>query len=185
MTDADVEIQIKSLLDSRIAASAPFSALVAQSYQPTQQGAPLQATVLFSRIAARRYGFQGVKYVYNSGPDDFTKTESWYLQATYQINALITQNPNDVASLNAYDVVDFCAGALQLQETRATFLLAGIGIQRIADIRNPRFKDDSDRFAMDPSFDFVLTYQNDIVTTISAATVTGIANAVPDDPEVP
>jgi len=172
MNDADVETAIKSVLDAALVTS--FSTVVvAQSFNPTTQGAALAPMVLFTKIAARRYGFQGRKYAFNAGPVDFTKTEGWYLEATYQVNTLIRQDAVDPASLNAYDVIDFCAATLQTLETRATLLALGIGIRRVTDIRTPRFLDDSDRYNMDASFDFVLTYQNTLTSTVPGAGVDG------------
>ncbi len=178
MIDADIQKAIKSILDTGLPAAGIANAVIAQSYNPTTQGPPLAPVVLFTKIFSRRYGTQGRKYVYNPGSGDFTKTETWYVADTYQINSLMNQDPVDDSSLNAYDVVGTCAGILQTSETRQTLLAQGIGIRRITDLQTPGSLDDSDRYNMDVSFDFVLTYQNTLASIVAEAGVDGIVTAV-------
>lgn len=178
MIDGDVQKAIKSILDAGFIAQG-LTVTVAQTYNPTTQGVPLVPVVFFTKILAVRFGAQGQKYEYNGGNDSFDKTESYYLKATYQINAVISQNISDPDSLNAYDVVDLAAAILQTAETRDTLRAAGIGIERITDIRTPNYLDDSDLYKIDPSFDFVLSYQNTIASTVNKAAVNGTVSAVP------
>lgn len=176
MTDSEIEVVIMSIL------SAEFTDLAAtvevlQSYNPRSQGPPLAPVVTFQKLFARRVGFQGRKEVYDSGDDEFDATESWFLRATYQVDTFITPNVA-VGALNPYDIADLCAGALQSREARQTLLASGLGIQRITDIRTPKSMDDSDRFQMNASFDFDLTYQNTRVSIVPPATVTGTVTRV-------
>ena len=179
MTDSEVTIAIKGVLDTAIGASS-FFAEVTQSYNPTMQGPTLNPLVVFTKISARRYGFQSQKAVYDSNRDEFDQTSSWYLRATYQVNVLMNQDVSDISSLNAYDVVDFCAGILQTRETRQAFLVTGtgIGIDRITDIRLTPVLDESDRYNLDPSFDFVLSYQNSLTSVVPSASVTVTTNRI-------
>lgn len=178
MIDADVETAIKLVLDTGLT-SAGISAIVAQSFNPTTQGASLLPNVIFTKITARRFGFQGQKYTRIPGvPDTYSKAEVYWLRPTYQLSGFMNQNPVDPNSLNAYDVLDTCAAILQSEEGRATFKLAGIGIDRISDVRTPRTLDDSDRFNMDANFDFVLSYRNELTTIIPSAQVVGVTERV-------
>ncbi len=178
MIDGDVERVIKAVLDAGLTA-ASISAVVLQSYNPTRQGTPSEATVVFTKITARRFGFQGRKYVYVPGaPGTFSKTEPYFLRPTYQISALLDQDPTDLNSLSAYDVIDICAAVLQSTESRATFLAAGIGIDRITDIRTPKSIDDSDRHNVDASFDVTLSYKSELTSVVPEATVTGTLERV-------
>jgi len=174
---AVVETAIKSVLDAGLLANS-ITATVQQANQPTQQGAPFAPIVLFTNLFSKRFGYQSKKLVHAS--PDFTKTEAWYLEATYQFNALMNQNPNSPVSLSAFDVIDICAAILQTDETRDTFLATdtGIGIQRITDIRVTPIQDDSDRWVKDPSFDVVLSYRNTLTNTVPEATVSGIIERV-------
>lgn len=178
MIDADIETQIKSVLDAGIAA-ASLSVPVSQSFQPTRQGAPLEPNVVFTKIFARRWGHQAPKFTLIPGaPNTFQKAETYYLRATYQVSGLMNQDPVDPASLNAYDVLDICAAFLQSEDGRATFKAAGIGIDRISDILTPRSLDDSDRFNMDASFDFVLSYKQERISIVSEAAISGTIERV-------
>lgn len=178
MIDADVQRAIKSVLDTGLA-TAGFTVLVTQSFQPTRQGAPLIPAVVFTKIATRRFGFQGQQYVLVTGnPDTFQKTEVQYLRPTYQLSGLMNQNPVDSNSFTAYDVLDACAMILQSAEGRAAFKLVGIGIDRVTDIREPHSLDDSDRFTADVSFDFTLSYRNELASIIPSAGVEGTIDRV-------
>lgn len=178
MIDAVVQTAIKSVLDTGLA-GASITATVAQSYQPTRQGAPLNPVVVFTKIAVRRFGWQGQKLTLIPGvPNTFTLDEPYYLRATYQVSGYMNQNPLDPSSLNAYDVLDICAATLQSMAGVATFFAAGIGVDRISDIRTPRSLDDSDRSIMDVNFDFVLSYKNTLTSVIPEATVDGAIDRV-------
>ena len=178
MIDADIETQIKSVLDAGLAA-AGITAIVSQSFQPTRQGAPFLPNVVFTKLFARRYGHQAPKFTLIPGtPDTFQKAETYYLRATYQVSGLMNQDPVVPDSLNAYDVLDICAAFLQSEEGRATFKAAGIGIDRISDIRTPRSLDDSDRFNMDASFDFVLSYKQERISIVPEAAISGTVGQV-------
>lgn len=178
MNDADVETQIKSVLDTGLAA-ASISALVSQSFQPTRQGAPLVPNVAFTKLFARRWGHQAPKFTLIPGsPNTFRKAETYYLRATYQVSGLMNQDPVAPDSLNTYDVLDICAAILQSEEGRATFKAAGIGIDRISDIPTPRSLDDSDRFNIDASFDFVLSYKQERISIVLEAAISGTIERV-------
>ena len=173
MIDADVQRTIKAVLDTGLAANS-ITATVQQGYQPTTQGAPLDPVVIFEKISARRYGWQGRKYTRIPGdPDTFTLDEPYFLRPTYQVTGFMNQDPVDPQSLTAYDVLDLCAAILQSEAGLATFKAAGIGIDRVSDIRTPHLLDDSGRSIMDVNFDFVLVYENSLTSVIPSATVAG------------
>lgn len=178
MNDSEVQVAIKSVLDTGLALVG-ITATVQQSFQPDRQGAPFNPVVVFTKIGARRYGFQGRKNTLIPGdPNTFDQKEVYYLRPTYQVSVLANQDPVDPDSLTAYDVGDKCAAILQSTAGRATFQAAGIGIDRISDIRTPNTLDDSDRFTEDVNFDFVLSYLNTLTSVIPEAGVTGTINRV-------
>lgn len=169
MIDADVQTAIKAVLDARLPV-AGITASVEKAYQPTTQGASLQPVVAFTKITSHRFGFQGPKYVLDPGPPvTFNKREIYYSRATYQLSGLMNQDDSDPASLNAFDVLDICASILQSQEGRAIFAAADIGVDRVMDVRTPHSLGDSDRFQMDASLDFILSYKNQLVSVVPGA----------------
>jgi hypothetical protein len=79
-----------------------------------------------------------------------------------QVGALSVNDPNQ---LTAFDIVDRAASTLQSESARQAFLAAGLGILLITDLRAVHFVDDRGRHEMSPSFDFVLTYEQDFGDT--------------------
>lgn len=173
MTDADVETVIKSVLDTGLAA-ASISAVVSKSFQPTRQGAPIQPNIVFTKLFDRRWGHQAPKLTLVPGvPNTFEEAETQYIRDTYQATGYMDQDPVDPASLNAYDVLSRCAVILQSRAGRTTFKAAGIGIDRITDVRAPKSLNDSDRFQIDASFDFVLSYKQEFISIVPEAAIDG------------
>ncbi len=93
-------------------------------------------------------------------------TETEQYETTFQISALATQDPSNINSLTASDILNYIAGILQSRATIATFEAQGVGILNVQDVRNPYFKDDRDLNEASPNFDFTLTHKNAIVTTM-------------------
>lgn len=86
--------------------------------------------------------------------------------STFQLSGLSTQNPSNIESLTASDIVNLGAYVLQNQQTIAAFEAQGVGILAIQDIRNPFFSDDRQRYEASPSLDFTITHKQTIITTI-------------------
>ena len=167
--EGDIQRAIKSTLEDGLTNNGFPDVKVKQNFQPTKQGAPSTPFVFFTQIAVHRYGYQGRKLVYNVGNDEFDKTESQWIEATYQINAEIDQDITDSNSANSFDVVSLCAMILGSDEGRALFRAANIGIERITDIRTPKFLDGNDQNKQEPSFDFILTYNQSINSVVLVA----------------
>lgn len=169
MISGDVAKVIKSILTDGFFDQGHSDIKVKQNFQPTKQGAPSTPTIFFTRITIPRYGHQGRKQVFNAGNNNFDKVENYWLTPTYQINAQIRQDITDEDSLDAFDLVDLAAAILQTAETRQTFLSSGIGIERITEIRYTQPLNDSDEYEPEPSFDFVLSYNQTIISTVPVA----------------
>lgn len=138
---------------------------VKQSYQPTMQGINTNPTVYFFKVANKRYGFLGRKDVWNPLTSTMVHTESQYVETTFQVAALVTQNPKNTNRPTASDLVNDVASIMQSDKTRDILNKRGVGILRVMDIRNPYFFDDKDNFEASPSFDFTLQFLNDRVST--------------------
>ncbi len=125
-------------------------------YQPTQQGTNTGPTVYFHKIRDKRYGFLKRDDTYSGGV--MTHTEIQQYETTFQVSALVIQNPL-VISFTASDLVNIVAMIMQSDYTRIQLFNGGVGIYRVTDIRNPYFVDDKGRYEASPSFDFTLTHQ--------------------------
>lgn len=140
---------------------------VKQAYQPTQQGTPVENTVLLHKIGDHRYGYPLRKDEWipdTDGSGVMTHTESQWYETTFQIDALAIQSPSNVTSLTASDIVNYVAAILQSDTALGALKAQGVGILRITEIRNVPFVDDRDRFEYHPSFDFTLTHEQVIIS---------------------
>lgn len=132
---------------------------VKQAYQPTQQGVNTNATVYFFKVSDHRYGWVGRVNTWNADTGQMIYTETQNYETTFQINALVIQDPKTPNQYTASDLVNTVAQIMQSASTVQTLIDSDVGIYRITDIRNPYFMDDKDRFEASPSFDFTLTHK--------------------------
>jgi hypothetical protein len=153
------------IIQAGLVADGFTTTVVKQSNQPTQQGIPTAPMVFFTKIFNRRFGFLRRADVWNTMTSQFDHTESQYYETSFQVSALVLQNPSDLTIPTASDLVNEVACILQSSATLNTLNNAGVGILRISDISNPYFVDDRDNFEASPSFDFVLVYLNERVST--------------------
>ena|ERR1700722_7123100 len=133
--------------------------IVRQSNQPTQQGANSGQVVYFYKIGDYRYGFPGYHTYFDLNNLLMKQTYLQHYETTWQINAMAIQDPSNVDSLTASDLVNIVSEILQQDSTVIQFANNDIGILRITDVRNPYFVDDKDNFEASPSFDFTLSHK--------------------------
>jgi hypothetical protein len=164
MLDNQLISLIKSTLQTGLTAIGQGSIVVKQAYQPTQQGTNISPTLYLSKIMDMRFG--AVERTHEWDADNLIEvyTETQRYITTFQVNALATQNPSNTASLTASDIVNYAAAVLESLGTIQLLRAQGVGIFKIGQIRNPYFKDERDRFEASPSFDFVLSHNQVIVS---------------------
>lgn len=150
---------------------------VRQLYQPRMTGTPSGPFIGLSNQPMRRYGFLKRKDEWvpevglTPGFERHTETQKWV--AIFQANAQWKQDPEaaDFATVpTAGDLARRASSILQSDKNRELLRLAGIGIERITDVREPGFKDDSDEFEYSPSFDFTVNFDQADVTEIDVIT---------------
>lgn len=139
--------------------------VVKQSNQPTQQGIPTAPMVFFTKIYNKRFGFLRREDRWDTLTNSFVHVESQYYETSFQVSALVLQNPSNLSIPTASDLVNEVASIMQSSATLDTLNNAGVGILRITDITNPYFTDDRDNFEASPSFNFVLIYLNERAST--------------------
>ena len=151
---------------------------VSQWYQPRVVGAPPAGVlcVLLSNVGNHRYGFLGRQDVWDQVAGQETHTERQAMQKTIQVTGQFKPlaPPNPLPDYDASDVTKLAATILASDAGRAQLKAAGFGIERITDIRQPYFKDESDQFEQVPSFDFTLDYTAIETTTTPVVTSTEI-----------
>lgn len=158
MTDNDIFKLIIGIIRASLTAQS-ITAQVRQANQPRQQGTPTENTVLIQKLYNKRYGFMFRSDVWDDAAEVIVHTEKQWIEATYQIDALAIQDPNDSTLLTASDLINVVAQIMQTDSTLVALRTQNVGIYRITQIRNPYFTDDKERFEASPSFDFTVTYE--------------------------
>lgn len=171
MTDNELIALFLPIINTGLAANGFTDVVVLQSNQPTQQGIPTGPAVYFTKISNRRYGFLGTYDKWDSDNGTMVHTEVQPFESTYQVSALVLQNPKTPTQYTASDLVNEVAAILQSEKTVMTLASSNVGVLRISDIGNPYFVDDQDQFEANPSFDFTLTYRNVRVSTTAPITL--------------
>jgi hypothetical protein len=133
--------------------------LVAQSYQPQQQGVAIEPTAYIEIVSSTRVGMTGKEDYYDEDEEAEIHRETQVMITTFQLSALATQSPTSTTQYTAEDIVNLIAMILQNATTIATLEAAGCGILLGRTTRNPKFIDDRGRFEASPSLDFGITHK--------------------------
>lgn len=167
MLDNQLIALFRPIIISGLTAAGVTGVSVVQSNQPTEQGVSTNATVYFTKISDVRYGFMRSNTVLNrlTNLTELHQIQSY--ETTFQIEALAPQDPA-VISLTASDIVKLVADILQQDDAINTLNLAGVGVLRITDVRNPYFIDEHEEYEASPSFDFTLAHTQEYIKTVPA-----------------
>jgi hypothetical protein len=138
---------------------------VKASYQPTQQGTENVPVVYFYKVFDRLYGFLHRYDYWDSNASQEVHTETQVYETTFQIMAYAQQDPANINSVTASDYANIVASILQSDSSRETMQASDVQILRVTDVRNLSMINDQDQFQYVPSFDFVLTHEQSVVTT--------------------
>ncbi|MCD1124811.1 hypothetical protein LPW36_01970 [Jinshanibacter sp. LJY008] len=163
MKENELKILFRRVLLSGLAAK-NIIADVEQGYQPTQQGINPQPTIFFYLIHNHRYGSPKRTDKYDRDNNVIIHTETQWWESQFQISAISHQDPQDITSLTAGDLVSAASTILQSERGLAELKEGGAGIYRITDVKTPYFKNDRDQSEQLPMFDITLTHKDIHVT---------------------
>lgn len=166
MQDNDLIKVFLPIITAGLTADGFEDVVVQQSNQPTQQGINTAATVYFFKMSNKRYGFLGRSNEWDSLNDIMVHTETQKVETTFQISALVLQDPNNPDQYTASDLVNEVASIMQSDQTLDILNQNEIGILRITDVSNGYFTDDMDNFEAVPSFNFTLVYYDTRVSEV-------------------
>lgn len=166
MIEADIWRALIVVLRTGLDGQGLTDVTIHQAYQPIKQGPDSARSIYLHKITSSRVGHQGRKHTYNPGNGNFDEVEKYWLAVTFQLMPLVSQDIEDENSITAYDVADLCAAILQTGAARKSLLDAGISIEKIGQIPVGFSIDDKDQFDLDPSFDFVLLYEQTLSSTV-------------------
>lgn len=167
MLDYQLITPIISIIKAGLTAQ-NITAGVKQAYQPTQQGTPSGPTVFVFKLFDHPYGFVGKQDKYDSQTGNMVHTETQTYESHFQISTLSTISPTSLTGLTSSDLANYVAAFLRSDSAKETLRSAGIGIERITEVRNPYFTNDREQNQASPSFDFVLTHKQVIITQVPA-----------------
>ena len=157
MNDLALYTLIKAVIEAGLAANDLSDIVVAQNFQPTQQGANFERTVYMHKIADNRYGFPLKKDEWQT--DKMVHTEAIQMETTFQVSARVLADPADVTALTASDVANIVAQIMQSDVALAAFKAQNVGIYRVTALRQIYLENDYGRNEVEPSFDFTLTHK--------------------------
>lgn len=142
---------------------------VSQKMQPTQQGITTDPQVYFQKLFDIPFGYAEVTHSPDpSGEYQMIEREEQAMQTTFQISAMVIQNPADLTIPTASDVVLFVRSFLMARETVRLFIKSGANVLRVGDVQNPYFQDDRSLNEASPSFDIVITHSRVIENRIGS-----------------
>ncbi len=172
MNDSQLFAIIISSVNSMRAEAGIPDLLVKQTFQPTQQGVNTLPTAYLFKIGDRRYGYPDFTEIWDAENSVMRHQTTQRYESTFQFSALATQNPKTPDQFTASDILNRVAYILQSSTIVATLEAQGIGVLRVMDIRNPYFTDDRSRNEASPSFDFIITHKQIILSTSPIITKT-------------
>lgn len=166
MIEADVWRALIAVLRTGLDDQGFNDVTIHQAYQPIKQGLDSARSIYLHKIISRRVGHQGRSHVYNAGNGNFDVQEKNWRAVTIQLMSSVTQDITDENSLTAYDIADICSMILQSMKTIKELKIHGLSTEIIRDINQTFPLDDKDQFDLDPSFDFVLLYEQTLSSTV-------------------
>jgi hypothetical protein len=134
---------------------------VKQGYQPTTQGR-LDKCIYFWALPDIPEGWQYRKHKADEG-GQISTTETQIIATSYQMGALIPDDPSDADQKTAKDITVLARMVVQSQPFIIAMTKAGVGVRRPSEVRNPQFVNDQDQYELQPSFDFTVTHKQVII----------------------
>ncbi|EEV4189243.1 TPA: hypothetical protein PN979_003146 [Escherichia coli] len=169
MRENDLNTLLRSVLLEGLTAHKLPVVAVKRSNQPTDQGPDSGPCLYFFVVTHHRYGSPQRTDEWDKENERMVHTESQWIETTYQITGSSTQNPADLESPTANDLIFHASAILQSDSAISQLRKNGVGVYRITDNRNTFFKNDRDQYEASPSFDITLTHKDITISTTPVA----------------
>lgn len=140
---------------------------VKQAFLPVTMGADTGPTLYMSTLFDKAVGSPSRRADVDPDTLDMLHREAQVLERHMQITAVARQGLG-ADEWTAKDYANLARRIMASDTTRAALKVGGLGILRVTDIRDPKSLNQSDQFEAFPSFDFVLTDEDEHVTRIPA-----------------
>lgn len=173
MIDNDLYVIVRTQLLAQLARYGQPTWDVQQAFQPEQQGdnPTDQPCLYFHALPDYRYGWPQRKDIWSPLSGIMEHRESQQMEKTLQFNGVMQDTADNVSGLIVADMLKLAAQAFQSDTMMAAMRAQGLGVLRISQIRNVPIQNEQGNFAMNPSFDVVLTHRDDFEHVI------GVVNA--------
>lgn len=135
---------------------------VKQGYQPTTQGRVTRC-VYFWLLSDTPEGWQYRERATDPVTLELRTKETQIIASSFQVGALIPDDPTNDAQLTAKDITVLCRQVVQSQPFVIALGKQGVGVRRASDIRNPQFVNEQSQYEYQPSFDFTVTHKQSII----------------------
>lgn len=143
---------------------------VIQKNQPTQQGIPYERSVYFEKLYDRKRGWaKSTPAAVDETGLKFNVKDEQLIATHFQISALSIQDPADLNSVTASDIVNQLALFMNHRMTVETLMKSNVNVEMINELRNNPFEDDRHRSEYHPGFELVVTHQRDFTVVIDGA----------------
>lgn len=153
-------------------AQAGWNYVVLQKNQPTQEGIPTAPTIFFEKLFDHMYGWPEVSYdQYDPATNTFVQTEKQWAETTFQVSAMVIQDPSNLSLPTPADVVNYVKLFINSRRTIATLKPQGVSVLRCSELRNPYFRDERHIFEANANFDVILQHQRQISFSVGATNV--------------
>lgn len=169
MKQKDLSALIRTNLLAGLARYGASGIPVKQAYQPTTQGR-VTACVYFWLVSDNPEGMQYRDQVTDPTTLQLTTRETQNIASTFQIGALIPDDPTNDIQLTAKDVTLMCRQIVQSQPFLVAMTAQNVGVRRPSDIREPAFVNEQNQFEYRPSFDFTVTHKQSIMQLTDSIT---------------
>lgn len=161
MNEKDLDKLIRAELLKGLARYGVTDIPVKQGYQPTTQGR-LDKCIYFWALPDIPDGWQYRKHKTDEAGQIRT-TETQVIASSYQVGALIPDDPSDSNQKTAKDITVLARMVVQSQPFVIAMTKSGVGVRRPSEVRNPQFVNDQDQYEFQPSFDFTVTHKQVIM----------------------
>jgi len=173
-TDNELFAMLVGWIEAEMALkSIPLS--VEKNYQATIQPVDVDtangqgAQLFLHKLRDHRYGSKKIDDIYDSGTGLYNEGTIQQYETAFQGSTLVRQNPADVTSLTASDVLNEVAEILQSPQTQDHFWKNyEVGIERVIDLPSTYIVDDSDQFEESPNMEFTLTHKRVTIRQVPA-----------------
>ena len=163
MNDKALFALVRGLLIAEFAEQAvPLPGGVLRANQVQRQGTQTDACLYFYKLNSVRYGSPEVTDKYDADAGDIVETTTQNYRTFLQFEAWVPQT-NSESERTPADYVEMAADLISLPASIEALQAAGVGLERITDVRNPYFLDDRNQNSASPSFDVTFTHKRVVV----------------------